>query len=215
VIERRRLPAVLVLISALLGGCSAVVDGRGVEKAGSGTHSSAAATPNPIPRSFSELEALLISTVPDGFAQEPDSLYNTGPSSLAKAIHDQDLPHAARELTTDGFIRGYQRVWTKPQGDQIIVFLYQFATTRGASAFYRHGVRSELSMVPVNTTQFVVPGLPPSHSTGIAAHVQHRTIAVVQASVGPFAMQINCSARSATGLKARLIRLAHEQTSRL
>jgi hypothetical protein len=146
---------------------------------------------------------------------QPDSFGDTGPSTLAKAIRDEGEPDAARVLARDGFARGYQRLWMNAGGDQIIVFLYQFATATGASRYYRHSVRNDLSSAPPNATRFAIPGLPTIRSVGIEASLKQRAVANADAATGPFVINVDCNAGSVTGLRMRLISIAREQLNRL
>ena len=203
---------------ALIAGCSSTVTGTGT----AGPVSSPAVGPSIAPRvgsrapaSSATLEALLISAVPDGFVRQPDSVGDTGPSDLAKAIRDEDSPDAARVLKNDRFLRGFQRLWMNPAQDQIIVFLYQFATPAGAADFYRYSVGREVTTAPSKIVRFAVPGLPRSSSTGMAAREGNRAFALAAAATGPFLMEIVCNAESATGLQSRAQHLARQQFDRL
>jgi hypothetical protein len=94
-----------------------------------------------VPRSFAELEALLVKTVPTGFIAQPDSVGDTGPSDLAKA-------------------------------------------NSGAVADYRRSVRSDTATAPPNANRLTLPGLLPTHATGISAQTSDHTAAVALAFTG-------------------------------
>jgi hypothetical protein len=158
---------------------------------------------------------LLISDVPPRFALQPDSVGDTGPSDLAKAIRDDGGGDAGRVLRHDKFVRGYQRLWQSAGGDQVILFLYQFATSTGARAYYRHSVRVITAAAPRPVRRFRVRGLPSSGSTSFADSNNGRSFALTNATTGPYAMEIVCNARSAAGLRALLIPLVQEQFGRL
>src|SRR5688500_10442983 len=78
-----------------------------------------------------DLEEALDLAVPDGFVRQPDSVGDTGPSDLEKAIRDDGGDDARDILTKSRFVRGYQRMWTRT-GDEIVSYVYQFADAAGA-----------------------------------------------------------------------------------
>ena len=78
---------------------------------------------------------LLITSVPSGYAQQPDSVGDTGPSDLAKAIRDDGSPDARAVLTQDGFVVGYQRLWRTADKREIIVFLFTAKYAASAPIF--------------------------------------------------------------------------------
>ena len=82
-----------------------------------------------------ELEALITDDVPTGFEQQPDAVGDTGPSDLAKAIRDDGNDDAEQVLTDLRFRRGYQRLWQTEDGDQLIVFLYEFCDPADAAKY--------------------------------------------------------------------------------
>jgi hypothetical protein len=164
---------------------------------------------------LARLRALLISDVPARFVLQPDSVGDTGPSNLAKAIRDEGSPDAARVLRHDRFVRGYQRLWANAGGDQIILFVYQFASTAGARGYYRHSLRATIAAAPNPAPRFHIAGLPRSRSASFTDSNNGRSFALTEATTGPYEIQVVCNARSAAGLKARLIPLAREQFRRL
>ena len=90
--------------------------------------------PGPTNADFVELEAKLITTVPDGYVAARDDVGDTGPSDFDKAVADEgDNPDAAEQLTAEGFELGYQRMW-QTEDANLVVFLYRFATEGGAEA---------------------------------------------------------------------------------
>src|SRR5207253_2023084 len=106
------------------------------------------------------LESRLISAVPAGFKQEADNVGDTGPSNLEKAAADDGETDAKDVLTRDGFVAGYQRLWTSGAGqdNQIVDFLYQFKTAGGASDYLQRQVASAKS--DGDTKEFTVDGIP-------------------------------------------------------
>src|SRR6478672_4401036 len=82
-----------------------------------------------VPTSFKELQARVVAKAPDGFVAQTAGVYDTGPTDLAKAVKDDGAPNAHKLLRSEGFVRGYQRIWKGPEHAGIIVFLYQFDST--------------------------------------------------------------------------------------
>jgi hypothetical protein len=107
------------------------------------------------------LEQLLITSVPEGFAQVDDELVETGPSDLAKAIIDDGEPDAEQVLTDAGFVRGYQRLWeTEDQSRLAIVFLYEFTDPDGAAVYADRALQLTEGNAAVTPVEFDVDGIP-------------------------------------------------------
>jgi hypothetical protein len=83
-----------------------------------------------------QLSQLLITAGPSGFAQQPDSTGDTGPSDLAKAARDDGKPDATSVLKKDGFVAGYQRLWADPKGGTYVV-VYALAAEVASAQFAR------------------------------------------------------------------------------
>lgn len=101
-----------------------------------------------------DMERLLISDLPTGFEQVPDSEFDTGPSDLAKAVVDDGAADAEDVLVAAGFVRGYQRAWQTADGsDRVIVSLYEFSNVDGAASYRDRGLAaleddSSMEVVP-------------------------------------------------------------------
>jgi hypothetical protein len=144
-----------------------------------------------VPGSFRALAALLITDPPAGYRLQPDSIGDTGPSDLAKAIRDDGEADAKQALISEGFVRGYQRMWaTAAGGDQIVVFLSQFLSAAGADGSYGRWVSLE-SPSGSDTTIFTPTGLPKGHSVGLSGSSGGATGAIVLYAVGIFAVQVD------------------------
>lgn len=124
------------------------------------------------------LEQLLVTSVPEGFAQVDDELGDTGPSDLAKAIRDDGEPDAEQVLTDAGFVRGYQRFWeTEDQSGLIIVFLYEFSDPDGAAAYAERALQLTEGNAAVAPVEFDVEGIPGavgrtlSDETGVSSFI--------------------------------------------
>jgi hypothetical protein len=202
---------------ATLAACTSTTTGAAMRSTAPGVSSSVpnpAPSGRPTPASFAALEALLVSQVPAGYEVQPDDVGDTGPSDLAKAIRDDGRPGAARALKSEGFVRGYQRLWMNDADDQIIAFIYQFATSSGARAEYDRNT-AQLTVIEPSARRFAVPGMPARDTTGAAAHTDEGYAAVVIAISGPLVMQITCNASTRNGLTERASVLARQQYRRL
>jgi len=116
------------------------------------TRSHGSGTVTPAARS---LEARLISAVPAGYLRQPDSVGDTGPSDLEKAVRDDDSPDARQVLTRDGFLGGYQRLWKKG-ANELTNFVYQFSSPAGATDY----VSRSIAEMRKDGSEFPVAGIP-------------------------------------------------------
>jgi hypothetical protein len=172
---------------------------------GTGTAAPSAAGPG------NQLVGLLLDSLPAGYQQAADNVGQTGPSDLNKAVSDDGQPDARQALTADGFVAGYQRLWTSAN-NQIVDHLYQFTSPSGAAAYGQRQLASAASPSPGNqVTPFAVPSVPGAH--GFTSTGTDGLADVVQFSKGPFLAQVvvhgpNASPQAATAL-------AQEQYRRL
>jgi hypothetical protein len=135
---------------------------------------------------------LLITSVPAGYLQQPDSVGDTGPSDLAKAVSDDGGGSDAKAaLVKDGFVGGYQRLWQTADENRIIVFIYQFADAAGATEYHNRTVAEQRSDPSGKPAEFAVPqiptavGLEPYGADGGLASVSFRKdVYVVQVVLG-------------------------------
>lgn len=98
------------------------------------------APPNP-------LENLILHDVPGGYKLQDEDLADTGPTNLTKAALD-DVSctsgcDARKELTSAGFVDGYQRQWSHIDEagltvDQDFIYLYEFDSPAGAQQYAQH-----------------------------------------------------------------------------
>jgi len=139
---------VLVAIVSVIGACGGDSKSTGTAV----TTSPGAADP---------LEALLVTSLPDGFEFVPDDVASTGPSDLAKAAHDDGGPDAEAVLTAAGFVHGYQRAWqSSDQKTLVIVFLYQFSAAEGAVSYRDRTIATLGADTTLEATEFTVAGVP-------------------------------------------------------
>jgi hypothetical protein len=162
-----------------------------------------------------ELEALLITDPPTGYVQQDDSVGDTGPSDLKKAVHDDGGDDAKKALIAEGFVRGYQRLWQTASGDdQVVVFIYQYATVAGAKAGYTRG--AGLVAGSGGVKPFTPAGLPAGASTGVSGTQQGVTIAIADVAVGVYLVQVDVNGSAdETTTQAMASAVAVDQLGRL
>ena len=136
--------------------------------------------------------SLLITSVPDGFAQQIDSVADTGPTDLAKAALDDNSPNARRALLVTGFVRGYQRLWTgldaQQNDSQNFIFLYEFQSQKGAEGYAEHwrqtDVQNATGAAPTTFSPAYMPG-----SVGLRIQDKTGSTGIVIFSKGVYAVR--------------------------
>jgi hypothetical protein len=161
------------------------------------------------------LEKLLVTTVPGGFARQPDSVGDTGPADITKAAGDDGTSDAQAVLNVDGFVYGYQRLWQSGDGKrQLIVFLYQFATPEGAKSYAARAARVfQSNQAQLKTTTFAVPGV--SGATGVSGTAQGMKAAIVLYAKKAYSVQVVANGPNDTGLASVANSVAASQFTRL
>lgn len=213
---RSRWATFAVLATLTLAGCT----GGGKDKSAAGgqvEEPGIEAAPEPTvnaAKSMEELSRALQISVPDGYVLQPDEVGDTGPSDLEKAVSDDGEEDARDVLTRTRFVRGYQRMWSRSEDDEIIAYVYQFADNAGAveytnrltadSGAQTEGVTIEKFTVPSINGSIGVNGSDPSFATSTVTFVK-----------GPYSVQMVVNASSPTGLQSLVTALAEEQYSRL
>lgn len=135
------------------------------------------------------LGALILADAPSGYARQPDSVGQTGPTNLAQAQELDVSPNAHRALLVTGFIDGYQRQWTSPDTytiDQI--FLFQFHTPKGAQGYAQHWhdtlVKTNSGSPLVSFTPAFIPG-----ALGLGTKAVTGSTGVVMFAKGVYAVE--------------------------
>ncbi len=181
---------VLAVLSAVLAGVTmGACGGSKSDDKATATTLEVTTTTFPVPAAAAALEARLLKDLPSGYQQEDDRIGDTGPSDLAKAVRDDGSDNAQELLTTEGFVAGYQRLWTRGADDAIVDFVYQFKTAAGARASVQRMVTAAAQGDDTHTvTEFPVPGIPGAR--GFAAHSSEGDKAIVAFARGVYALQI-------------------------
>ncbi len=137
------------------------------------------------------LASLILDTVPSGYVRQPDDVGQTGPTDLAQAALDDVSPTARRALLVTGFVSGYQRQWTSPDGYTIDqVFLYQFSTPKGAQGYAQHWHDTLLSSNAGGPAlQSFTPAFLPAGALGLQAQDKTGSTGVVMFATGNYAVE--------------------------
>ncbi|MEW6476216.1 MAG: hypothetical protein AB1679_28490 [Actinomycetota bacterium] len=188
---RFRWAALAVLATVTLAGCTSGGDGKSTELG----------------------EALKIS-VPEGYLLQPDEVGDTGPSDLEKAVRDDGEDDARDVLTRTRFVRGYQRMWSRSDDDEIIAYVYQFADHAGAVEYTnRLTADAGAQTAGVTIERFTVPSI--AGSIGVNGWDATFATSTVTFVKGPYSVQMVVNGSSPTGLQSLVTALAEEQYSRL
>ena len=132
---------------------------------GQGSGTASAETDALVPR--------LLAEVPPGYEQQPDNVGDTGPSDFEKAVRDDGSPDGREVLEADGFVAGYQRLWTKDEEGTIIDFVYRFASPAGAEHYLGRTLESITEDTEVEVSDLAIPDVPGAKGVRIAEDDEH------------------------------------------
>jgi len=146
------------------------------------------------------LGALMLGDIP-GYTRQSDDLADTGPTDLAKATLDDvgcNLGCDARaELTSAGFVHGWQRQWTNLDASgreaQNFVFLYQFKTPTGAQRYAAHWRDTLLTTNQGAAVQEFTPAFVPGGS-GLRVSDKSGSTGIAMFTKGPYAVKTQVTA---------------------
>jgi hypothetical protein len=211
---RFRWAALAVLAALTLAGCTGGGKGKSTAEGEVDNQPKAEAQSSTAAKSMGELSKALQISVPDGYMLQPDEMGDTGPSDLEKAVRDDGEDDARDVLTRTRFVRGYQRMWSRSEDDEIIAYVYQFADHAGAVEYTNRlttdagaqtdGVTIDKFTVPSIDGSIGVNGSDPTFATSSVSFVK-----------GPYSVQMVVNGSSPTGLQSLVTALAEEQYSRL
>lgn len=206
--------AVLALLTTVaLAACS----GGGPAKSTAEGKVDGAAAKGPsvkVAKTFDDLGKALKISVPDGYVLQPDQVGDTGPSDLEKASRDDGGDDAQDVLTRTRFVRGYQRMWSRSQTDEIVSYVYQFADNAGAVEYTNRLVADATTPVQgVAPATFTVPSI--GGAVGVNTSDADTATSTVTFVKGPYSAQIVVTGANLAGLQSLATALAEEQYSRL
>ena len=223
--------AVIALMSAGCGGSTKSDAGKRQSSSPPSETSTTAASPTTtagrVISSPADLEPLLISDVPAGFVRQPDDVGDTGPSNLDKAASDDGADDARAFLQSHGFIAGYQRLWAAglrndasgnpdlDHADQIVVFLYAFRDSAGASAYMQRTLQGSQDAQPgQDMTRYEPTGIPGAVGfTG--GNAKDGYGGIVLFAKGGILVQLNLVRHTPDGNRDLADKLARDQFARL
>ena len=171
-------------------------------------------TAPPLAANFDDLSRMILTSVPAEYKVQPNDVGDTGPSDLEKAIRDDGADDARAVLTRNGFVRGYQRYWTKSDDEEVVAFLYQFKDNAGAAAYGKR-MTEDLAepQEGITMTPFTVSGI--DGATGMTGHGEAFSGSVVAFTKGPYLVQLMVNGVSPAGQADFVKRLAVDQYARL
>jgi hypothetical protein len=206
-VARARWAAAAVLATVTLAACNG--GGQAKSTADGQVNSAAVAA-----KSAVELAKALDISVPDGYVRQPDNVGDTGPSDLEKAIADDGEDDARDVLTRTHFVRGYQRMWSRSDQDEIVSYVYQFADHAGAVEYTtRLTADAGTPTSGATVASFAVPAI--DGAVGVNGSDPTLATSSVTFVKGPYSVQVVVNGSTLTGLQSFSTALAEEQYSRL
>jgi hypothetical protein len=165
-------------------------------------------------RTVADLSKALDINVPDGYVRQPDTVDDTGPSDLDKAVADDGADDARDALTRNRFVRGYQREWALDAKDEVVSYVYQFADPTGAEDYTKRiAAEAGSPAAGATTTMFNVAGI--AGAVGVNSSAPTFATSSVTFMKGPYSVQVIVNGTSPVGLEAMVRSVAEEQYSRL
>jgi hypothetical protein len=212
-LTRPRLASFAVLAALTLAACTG--GGKGESAADGQIDEPSAEVPAvKAAKSMEELSEALEISVPEGYILQPDEVGDTGPSDLEKAVADDGQEDARGVLTKTRFVRGYQRMWSASEADEIIAYVYQFADHAGAVEYTtRLTADAGAQTDGVTIEKFTVETI--AGSIGVSSSGPGFATSSVTFVKGPYSVQMVINGASPTGLQSIVTALAEEQYSRL
>ncbi|HEX3540994.1 MAG TPA: hypothetical protein VHT75_11195 [Acidimicrobiales bacterium] len=152
---------------------------------------------------------LLVKAVPAGYAPQPDTTGANGAVDLAHAVAADRGSDAAAFLGQAGFLHGYQRSWTGPDHQKLVVVIYHFRTAAGAASFAARSVATATATVKPAPAPFAVSGVPAA--AGLTGTIGADHVSSVTFGRGRYAVSVSSSGPVATGQAATVTQVAAAQ----
>lgn len=214
-VTRPRWAALALLATLPLAACGGRSDGTPSTAEGQVETSTTFKAPAvKVAKTYDDLAKALNIAAPDGYLLQPDQVGDTGPTDVVKASRDDGGNDAQDFLARTGFLRGYQRQWSRSADDDFVVYLYQFGDNAGALEYTnRLTIEATTATAGVTVGRFDVPGI----NGAVGANASDPTFASSSVTFvkGPYSVQIIVNANKPTGLQSLATALAEEQYSRL
>lgn len=214
-VTRPRWAALAVLATLPLAAACSGGDGKKSTAEGQVESSTTIRAPSvKVAKSYGDLAKALNISVPDGYMLQPDQVGDTGPSDLEKASRDDGGADAREFLGRTRFVRGYQRMWSRSETDDFVVYLYQFADNAGAVEYTnRLSADATTATSGVTTGHFSLPSI--NGAVGVNASDPGFATSSVTFVKGPYSVQIVVNGSTLPGLQPLATAVAEEQYSRL
>jgi hypothetical protein len=214
-LDRPRWAALALLATLPLAACGG---GGGKKSTAEGQLESTTTTMKPpsvkVAKNYEDLAKALNIAAPEGYLRQPDEVGDTGPSDIVKASRDDGGSDAQDFLARTGFLRGYQRMWSRSTSDDFVIYLYQFGNNAGAVE-YTNRLTADATAPTSGVTigRFDLPAI--SGAVGVNASDPTFANSTVTFVKGPYSVQIVVNGKRPLGLQPLAIALAEEQYSRL
>lgn len=215
-VTSRLVPLLIVVLIVGIGGCSTSGDSdRGGSPAtsvtsptgGEGASEGSGTTMEPSDEDFAQLEALLVQEV-EGYELQPNDVGDTGPSDLEKAQRDEGTDEGAEQLVETGFDLGYQKLYVNEDGDEIIIFVYRFASDEGAAAKCKADVERAEEQAPV-VEPVEVPGVPTLYAySGVDGGYEATAVGFAR---GPYCVRIIGIGEDRPDVETPAVQVAQQQ----
>jgi hypothetical protein len=167
-----------------------------------------------VAKNIDELAKAISISAPEGYILQPDQVGDTGPSDIVKASRDDGGDDAQEFLARTGFLRGYQRMWSRSESDDFVIYLYQFGDSAGAAEYNKRLTADATTPTSdVTLAQFLIPAI--NGAVGVNAAAKTFATSSVTFVKGPYSVQVVVSSSSPTGLQPLATAVAEEQYSRL
>jgi hypothetical protein len=211
---RPRWAALAVLATLPLAACSGSAKEKSTAQGQVETSTTVKQPSVKLAKTYADLAKALTFPAPDGYMLQPDQVGDTGPSDIVKASKDDGGADAQDFLTRTGFLRGYQRMWSRSRSDDFVVYLYQFATPAGA-AEYTNRLKADAAAPAPDVTlgQYLVPSI--DAAQGVTATAKASANSTVTFVKGPYSVQVIVNSTTPVGLESLATALAEEAYSHL
>jgi hypothetical protein len=167
-----------------------------------------------VAKNIDELAKATNIPAPEGYMLQPDQVGDTGPSDIVKASRDDGGDDAQEFLARTGFLRGYQRMWSRSESDDFVIYLYQFGDSAGAAEYDKRLTTDATAPTPdVTLSQYLISSI--NGALGVNAQAKTFATSSVTFVKGPYSVQVVVSGTTLTGLQPLATALAEEQYSRL
>jgi hypothetical protein len=211
---RPRWAALAVLATLPLAACSGGGGNKSTAEGQVETSTTVKAPTVKLAKNIDDLAKATKISAPDGYMLQPDQVGDTGPSDIVKAAKDDGGADAQDFLARTGFLRGYQRMWSRSASDDFVIYVYQFGNPAGAAEYTKRLTADATApTADVTLEQFRLPDV--STAVGVNATGKDFATSSVTFVKGPYSVQVVVNGKTLTGLEPLSTALAEEEYSRL